>query len=115
MLYFHKLGTMQSEDKIVFGNNLKRRYARGLVTEDQNYLIISDTNTTYGNELYVKSLSIENSELITIINHFDNIVDNSGNVFFMQTNKNAPNQKLVSFSVENKENWRTIIADKIRF
>ena len=114
-LYYHKLGTTQAEDKIIFGDNAKRRYVRGFVTEDQNYLVITAANTTSSNELYIKDLNTQNSEIITIIDHFENdneIVDNKGNVFFMQTNKNAPNQKLVSFALDNFKDWKTIIEEQ---
>ncbi|SEA34519.1 prolyl oligopeptidase [Porphyromonadaceae bacterium KH3R12] len=53
-LYYHKLGTSQSEDKIVFGLDQKRRYIGGYVTEDDKYLIITAANSTYGNELYIR-------------------------------------------------------------
>jgi prolyl oligopeptidase len=116
-LYFHQLGTSQSEDKVIFGEELKRRYVSGYVTEDQNFLIVSASIATSGNELYIKDLSNENNELITIINHFENnnyIIENKGNLFYMQTNKDAPNQKLVSFSLDNfkVENWKTIIPEE---
>lgn len=116
-LYFHQLGTSQSEDKVVFGEQVKRRYVSGYVTEDQNYLIVSASVATSGNELYIKDLTKENNEFITIINHFDNnnyIIENKGNLFYMQTNKDAPNQKLVSFSIDNFniENWKTIIPEQ---
>ena len=41
-LYYHKLGTPQSDDQIIFGNSeaQKRRYVGGSVTEDNRYLII---------------------------------------------------------------------------
>jgi prolyl oligopeptidase len=116
-LYFHQLGTAQSQDKVVFGNQVKRRYVSGSVTEDQNYLIVSAANSTSGNELYIKDLSKENSEFITIINNFDHsnyLIENKGSLFFMQTNKNAPNQKLISFNLDKyeSENWKTIIPEQ---
>jgi prolyl oligopeptidase len=116
-LYFHKIGTPQAEDIVVFGNQEKRRYVRGSVTEDQNYLIVSASKSTSGNELYIKNLTIENSDFITVINHFDNdnnIVENKDNLFFMVTNNNAPNQKLVCFNLDkfNIESWKTIIPEQ---
>ena len=56
-LYFHKLGTSQKEDKVIFGADQKRRYVGGYVTEDDHYLVISAANSTYGNELYIKDLT----------------------------------------------------------
>ncbi|HSN48808.1 MAG TPA: hypothetical protein VLR29_08610, partial [Flavobacterium sp.] len=55
-LYFHKLGTSQKEDQVIFGADQKRRYVGGGVTDDDNYLIITASTSTYGNELYFKDL-----------------------------------------------------------
>ncbi len=59
-VYFHKLGTKQSEDKLIFGGEkTPRRYLGASVSEDQRYLIISAANATNGNELYIKDLKKE--------------------------------------------------------
>src|SRR5690606_13428775 len=49
-LYYHKLNTPQKEDKVIFGGDIKRRYVGGYVTDNQEYLIITAANATYGNE-----------------------------------------------------------------
>ena len=56
-LYFHKLGTLQSEDRLVFGSDLVRRYVGGYVTEDGRYLVVTAAISTTGNELYIKDLT----------------------------------------------------------
>jgi prolyl oligopeptidase len=45
----------------------KRRYVGGYVTEDDRYLVISAANSTYGNELYIKGLTVENSPIVTML------------------------------------------------
>jgi prolyl oligopeptidase len=59
-LYYHKLGTPQSQDKVIFGGNdkEKHRYVSGYVSDDQHYLFISASNTTSGNRLFM--LDFEN-------------------------------------------------------
>lgn len=97
-LYYHKLGTPQSEDKIVFGLDQKRRYIGGYVTEDDKYLIITAANSTYGNELYIKDLTNPNSKIVTLVNNFDNdhyVIENDGDKLFIVTDKDAPNRKIV--------------------
>jgi len=69
-LYFHKLGTAQKDDKVIFGLNEKRRYVGANVTEDDRYLVISASNSTSGNELYFKDLSVPNSKITNIVNKF---------------------------------------------
>ncbi len=115
-LYYHKMGTSQKEDEVVFGLDQKRRYVGGGVTEDENYLIISAANSTTGNELYYKDLSKPNSPIVNLINNFDNnhnIIDNNGSTFFMETNYKAPNNRVVYFNINDKDpkNWKNFIAE----
>ncbi|MDP1271124.1 hypothetical protein Q6267_29355, partial [Klebsiella pneumoniae] len=56
-LYYHKLGTPQSSDKLIFGGEkTPRRYVGGGVSEDQRYLIVSAAESTTGSELYIRDL-----------------------------------------------------------
>ncbi|WP_290800071.1 prolyl oligopeptidase family protein [Flavobacterium sp.] len=114
-LYFHKLGTSQKQDKIIFGDKAKRRYVSGYVTEDENYLIISASTSTTGNELYYKDLN-SNGSIINIVDNFETnngIVDNVGTKFYVLTDYNAPNQRLVTFDIKKpkQENWVDCIPE----
>ena len=114
-LYFHKLGTAQKEDKVIFGLNEKRRYVGGYVTDDENYLIISASNSTSGNELYYKDLT-KNGPVVNLVNNFNNdhdVLDNEGTKFYLVTNYNAPNKKVVTFDLNNPkmENWIDFIPE----
>ena len=114
-LYFHKLNTAQKDDKVIFGLNEKRRYVGGYVTEDENYLIISGATSTSGNELYYKDLS-KNGPIINIVNNFDNdnnVLDNVGTKFYVETNYNAPNKRIVTFDLAKpgQENWVDFILE----
>ena len=100
-LYFHKLGTTQEKDQIIFGNKAeqKRRYVSSSVTEDQNYLIISAANSTSGNELYLINHSDENPEIKTINDDLSidvYLLDSLDDELFLVTNNNADNQKIIS-------------------
>mgnify|MGYP000501212936 CR=1 FL=1 len=116
-LYFHKLGTPQAEDQLVFGGEaLPRRYIFGYVSEDENYLIIGTAISTTGNELYIKDLRKSDSKIETIIDNFDNrhsVFNTKGNTIFVNTNLNAPNMRVVSFNINNAapENWVDIIPE----
>jgi len=115
-LYFHKLGTSQKEDKIIFGADQKRRYVGGYVTEDDRYLVITAANSTYGNELYIKDLMAPNSAIITIVDNLnsDNVViENEGTRLFIETDFNAPNKRVVSVDISNPkpENWKDFIPE----
>lgn len=117
-LYYHKLGTKQSEDQVIFGNSeeQKRRYVGGGVTEDNQYLIITARNSTSGGELYLMDLSKENPELVTILDNFETdsyVMENDGSKLYIVTNLDAPNRKVVTVDASNPtpENWEDFIPE----
>jgi len=115
-LYFHKLGTSQKEDKVIFGLSQKRRYVGGSVTEDNRFLVISAANSTYGNELHIQDLTKPDAPIITIIDNFDsdnNVIENEGDTLFIETDLNAPNKRIISVNVNNPkpENWKDFIPE----
>ncbi|MEN8185886.1 MAG: prolyl oligopeptidase family serine peptidase [Bacteroidota bacterium] len=115
-VYYHKLGTKQSEDKVVFGLNQKRRYVGAYVTEDQRYLVITASISTSGNELYFKDLTKPGSKLVTIVDNFDTdsyVIDSDENNLYIKTNLNAPNGKVVKVGINNPrpENWVDFIPE----
>ena len=117
-LYYHKLGTPQSEDRVVFGDEVseKHRYVSGSVTEDSRYLLVSASASTSGNKLFIKDLSIENSKLVSIIDDFSSdtyLAQNNQSKLYLVTNFNAPNKKVVSVDAKNPsvENWEDFIPE----
>ncbi|HEX5742649.1 MAG TPA: S9 family peptidase, partial [Flavobacteriaceae bacterium] len=94
-LYYHKLGTKQKEDKVIFGGieSQKRRYVGGSVTDDDRFLFISAAESTSGNELYMLDLQNPKSKIIQITTGFENdhsILENDGDKLYIVTNLNAP-------------------------
>jgi prolyl oligopeptidase len=115
-LYFHKLGTKQSDDKLIFGDKEKRRYVGGSVSDDNQYLFISAANSTSGNELYVLDLTQPNAAIKNIHSGFEfdvDILDNIGTKLFIVTNFKAPNKRVVTVDVANPSsaNWKDCIAE----
>jgi len=115
-LYYHKLGTSQKDDKVIFGLEDKRRYVGGYVTEDDHFLVISAANSTYGNELYIKDLKTANSPIVTIVDNFNSdnsIIENEGTKLFIETDLNAPNKRVVFVDANNPkpENWKDFIKE----
>ncbi len=115
-LYFHKLGTNQSEDVLVFGDKEKRRYVGGSVSDDNHYLFISAANSTSGNELYFQDLTKPNAPIQLIHAGFEydvDVLDNQGTKLFIVTNYKAPNKRIVTVEVSNPtaENWKDCIAE----
>ncbi|QIA09458.1 prolyl oligopeptidase family serine peptidase [Draconibacterium halophilum] len=117
-LYYHKLGTAQSEDALIFGGTPeeKHRYVGGGVTDDNRYLVITASVSTSGNKLFIKDLTKPNSKLITIIGTDESdtyVIENVGTKLYLVTNLNAPNQKVVITDASNPtpENWVDFIPE----
>lgn len=117
-LYYHKLGTPQSEDKIIFGGTPeeKHRYVGGSVSEDQKYLFISASVSTSGNKLFMMDLSETDPELITILDDTDSdtyVIDNEGSKLYLVTDREAPNKKVVVVDASNPtpDNWQDLIPE----
>lgn len=115
-LYYHKVGTRQKDDKVIFGLDQKRRYVGGYVTEDNHYLVITASTSTYGNELYIQDLTKPNSKIVTIVDNFNSdnsIIDNQGSKLFIATDLNAPNTRVVTVDVSDPkpENWKDLIPE----
>lgn len=116
-LFYHKLGTEQSEDELVFGGEeTPRRYIGGSVSEDGKYLFISASESTSGNELYYQDLSQVDAPIVPIVEGFESeqyVLDVLDDSFYLVTNKEAPNKRLVKAPAANPqpENWEDVIPE----
>ncbi|MBJ2173433.1 S9 family peptidase [Aureibaculum sp. A20] len=117
-LFYHKLGTSQKEDALIFGGTAaeKNRYVGGSVTEDDRYLIISASTSTSGNKLFIKDLQDKTNTLKTVVDNYDSdtyVIENVGSKLYIVTNRNAPNQKIVTVDAANPtpENWKDFIPE----
>lgn len=117
-LFYHKLGTPQSVDALVFGGEkTPRRYIGAFVTEDQQYLVITAAVSTSGNELYIKSLKDKNSPIVQVVDNFEKehqVVHSEGDWIFIYTTLDAPNGRLVKVKAANPapENWTDVISER---
>jgi prolyl oligopeptidase len=117
-LYYHKLGTPQNQDQLVFGgkDSEKHRYIGGSVSDDGNFLFISASNTTSGNKLFIQDLRVPNGTIETILGHEDSDtypIDNVGDRLVMTTDLGAPNRKVVTATYPNlsPESWTDLIPE----
>lgn len=117
-LYYHKLGTSQKQDQLIYGGTPaeKHRYVSGTVTEDGKYLFIYPKTSTSGTKLLMQDLSKPNSKMVTILDNTDTdtgVIENVGSTLYLITNKNAPNQKIVTVDASNPspENWKDLIPE----
>jgi prolyl oligopeptidase len=122
-LYYHALGTPQSEDKLIYERpDNKELGFGGQVTNDGRYLVIFVwQGTSPKNRLYYKDLTKPDSEVVKLLDGFDaqyQFIDNDGPVFWIQTDLDAPRGKLIAIDTQHPEraNWKTLVeqsADKL--
>ena len=119
MLYYHKLGTKQKFDEVIFGAipSEKNRYVRGYVTDDSRFLVIDAAIKTTGNKLFIKDLSSKKTALKTIVDNYDSntyLLDNDGSDLILVTDYNAPNKRIVktNFRDPAQNNWVDLISEK---
>ena len=117
-LFYHKLGTKQKDDVLIYGGTAseKHRYVAGYTSEDNTYLMVSASVSTSGNKLFIKDLSNPKSNFITILddtNSDTNLLHNEGSTLYLLTNRNAPNKRVVKVDASNPnpENWVDVIPE----
>ncbi len=117
-IYYHTIGDTQDKDKMVYAEpDQPLRGFGASVTEDEKYLVITSTESTSGNALFVKDLTKPNAEVQKIITDFENdywVVDHKDGKILVMTNDGAPKYRIVSIDLANaaKENWTDFIAEK---
>ncbi len=118
-VYYHKLGTPQTADELIYEDKDHPQMTIGAgLTEDQRFLVITKSQGTSGVELWVKDLA-KNSDFTMLIEGFENeadVVENDGDRLLVKTNIDAPNYKVVSIDPANpaKENWVEIIPTRTK-
>ncbi|MBA2335344.1 MAG: S9 family peptidase [Blastocatellia bacterium] len=116
-LFFHKLGTPQSEDYVVYERpDNKEYFVGGGVTEDGNWLIINvGKGTERMNMVYFKNLTMEKAPIMPLITDLKNsygFIGNDGPVFYFRTDKDAERGKVVSVNVLDKTPvWNDIVPE----
>lgn len=117
-LYYHQLGTAQSADKLVFGGEQNpHHHITANLTDDERFLVITASNTTTGNELYVQDLSKSGSHLVKVVpndKHIHRVIGNVGKLLYIVTNLGVAPRFQVVFAVANKpgpDNWHVLIPE----
>ncbi len=115
-LFYHKLGTAQKNDPVLFGETHKRRYVGSSITKDHRFLSISAAKSTSGNELYLLDLKNPAAKLIAIVTNFDSdtyLIENNEDTLYLITNLNAPNKRIVKVNANNPtpENWIDVLPE----
>ncbi|GAB2841822.1 prolyl oligopeptidase family serine peptidase [Pseudoduganella ginsengisoli] len=117
-LYFHKLGTPQSADTLVYDRPDQKEWGfGGAVTDDGRYLIITSSQGTERKaRIFYKDLKQKDAKVTGLMEAFDaayDFIDNDGPVFYFRTDKNAPRSRIIAVDVRNPDpaNWKEIVAE----
>ncbi|HCE2341221.1 TPA: S9 family peptidase [Vibrio parahaemolyticus] len=115
-LYYHELGTPQSEDKVIFGEQEAQihRYVSGTTTTDDRFLIISGAESTSGNRLLYIDLQSDSQAIVTLRDTTQGdtyLIDSQDETLLLYTNLDAPNGKVVSYNTQT-EQWADVIAEQ---
>ena len=100
-LFFHRLGTPQSQDKLIYERPDQKEWLfNAEVTDDGRYLIITvQRGTDPKNRIFYKNLADPNSKVVELLDKADaeyNFIDNEGPVFVFRTNLDAPLGRIIS-------------------
>jgi prolyl oligopeptidase len=120
-VYFHRAGTDQREDQLVFADPVHpRRFHAVGTTDDERFevLTISDPSTgKRGNALYVRNAAKGEQSFRALITTFDDnfsVVDNIGESLLVRTDRRAPNGKVVLLDPlhPEEEHWTVVLPEK---
>jgi len=123
-LYYHKLGTPQSEDPLTYERRDQKEWGfSGSVTDDGRYLIIHVwQGTDTRNRFFYKDLAQPDTKVVELLNEFDadySFIDNIGTVFYFRTDLKAPRGRVIAIDLDKPEraNWLEILpqtADRLQ-
>jgi prolyl oligopeptidase len=117
-VYFHQLGTPQSEDKLIYARPDQPDWGlHASVTDDGHYLIYNISHgTDPKNRLFYQDLTQAGAGVVELLNEFDaayNFIDNVGSVFYLHSDLKAPRYRVIAIDVTkpDRKDWREIIPE----
>ena len=117
-LYYHRLGTDQSKDTIVYERPDEKEWGfSGGVSDDGRYLIITIwQGTSRNNRVYYRDLRDRSLIVHELLDDFDanyEFLGNDGSTFFIKTNMDTPRGRILAIDLEHpeRENWRTLVPE----
>lgn len=117
-LYYHKIGTQQSADTLVYDRPDQKEWGfQAITTDDGRYLLITATQgTAHKNRVFYKDLTKQDAKVIPLIDNLDaayEFIDNVGAVFYFNTDRRAPRQRVVAIDTAkpNEAAWKTIVPE----
>ncbi len=116
-VYYHKVGTSQDKDELIFADRKHPNHGfSASTTNDERFLALQVWKSTSGNALYFKDLQKDKSDFVPLVETFDNdftVLDNIGDKLLVLTNYKAPNQRLMMIDVNKPDEgyWEDLIPE----
>jgi prolyl oligopeptidase len=117
-LYYHKIGTAQDADVLVYDRPDQKEWGfSGTTTDDGRYLLITASQgTAHKNRVFYKDLAKADAPVVALIDQLEaayEFIDNVGPVFYFVTDRKAPRQRIVAIDIRKprEANWKTIVAE----
>ena len=113
-VYFHTLGTLQAQDRLVFATPEDPVLTHSLTsTADGRYVAINSMRATTGSKLTIIDTQSANYKLISMVDNFDDlwgIVGNVGTKLFLMTNQDAPRFKVLGVDMTTSKSAKPVMA-----
>jgi len=116
-IYYHKLGTDQQSDRLVYENkNYPKRFYTAYVDDDENVLFVYESGEGRGNDLYMRNLRKPESPFVKLTDNFDfeyNPAEVIGETIYFYTNYNAPKYRLMKTTIDKPElkYWTNVVPE----
>ena len=117
-IYYHRIGTPQSEDKLFYQNPKEpRRFYSVMVNEEETLMLLEEQGAEYANNLYVRDLTKPNSPFVTIADGMQAIYSplyDEGQMLWLYTNEHAPKGRIMKLDIRHPEraNWTEVIPEQ---
>ena len=113
-VYYHQLGTPQSQDKVAYADKrYPKRFYTASTDEEEQWLIIDEDGADNGNRVFVKNLNQKNSGFVEVASDFryrHGIVACLDDDIYMLTNENAPNYRLVKINLRISPGLKQLVG-----
>ncbi len=117
-LYYHKLGTTQAEDRLVYDRADEKEWEfDGAVSDDGKFLVITvERGTEQKNAVFYQRLDQQDAKVIELLKDFDahyEFLGNNGDEFWFRTDAGGPRYRIVAININHpeREHWREIVAE----
>jgi len=117
-IYYHQLNTPQEKDRLIWSDpDFPKRNFTASVTEDQRFLVISGSESTAGNSLYIIDLLKGDQQAVSVVKGFEHdfdLIGNYGERLYFLTNHKAPRKKIISIDIRNPDPaaWKDVIPEQ---